>query len=183
MSAIAVCGRYYYIAGGDTLRVAPGHWKAPICVPANQRFTFELTAPISSLTAGAGDALSGKLLTPLRDERKKTIFWPSTPVTHAETLSSFIFAGFRHSLLSKAARSWNFWCAETIPFCRRKGKTAGALFFSARIGYAAHRRAAAHISSGTVQSSDGGYLAPALTDCSCFWRSSIGCWLTRMMPS
>jgi hypothetical protein len=45
----------------------------PVRVPANQRFTFELTAPISSLTAGAGDALSGKLLTPLRDERKRTL--------------------------------------------------------------------------------------------------------------
>jgi hypothetical protein len=46
---------------------------APVRVPANQRFTFELTAPIASLTAGAGDAFSGRLLTPLRDERKKTL--------------------------------------------------------------------------------------------------------------
>lgn len=44
---------------------------APTRVPANQRFTFELTAPIASLTAAAGDAFSGRLLTPLRDARRK----------------------------------------------------------------------------------------------------------------
>jgi hypothetical protein len=38
-------------------------------VPANQRFTVELTAPVASRTAAAGDAFSGRLLTPLRDER------------------------------------------------------------------------------------------------------------------
>jgi hypothetical protein len=42
-------------------------------VPAEQRFTVELTAPIASLTAAAGDAFSGRLLTPLRDERRRTL--------------------------------------------------------------------------------------------------------------
>jgi hypothetical protein len=42
-------------------------------VPAEQRFTIELTSPIASLTAAAGDAFSGRLLTPLRDERRRTL--------------------------------------------------------------------------------------------------------------
>jgi hypothetical protein len=46
---------------------------APIRVPAQQKFTFELTAPIASLTAAAGDAFSGTLLTPLRDQRGRTM--------------------------------------------------------------------------------------------------------------
>jgi len=44
---------------------------APLRVPASQRFTFELTAPIASLTAAAGDVFFGRLLTPLRAERRK----------------------------------------------------------------------------------------------------------------
>lgn len=55
---------------GSSRQIAAG---APVRVPANQRFTFELTAPIASLTAGAGDAFSGRLLTPLRDERGKRL--------------------------------------------------------------------------------------------------------------
>lgn len=45
----------------------------PVRVPGNQRFTFELTAPIASLTAAAGDSFSGRLLTPLRNGRRKTV--------------------------------------------------------------------------------------------------------------
>ncbi|HEY1242994.1 MAG TPA: hypothetical protein VGF16_20670 [Bryobacteraceae bacterium] len=55
---------------GSSRQPAPA---APAGVPANQRFTVELTAPIASLTAAAGDAFSGKLLTPLRNERRKTL--------------------------------------------------------------------------------------------------------------
>jgi hypothetical protein len=50
-----------------------GATAAPLRVPAKQRFTFELSAPIASLTAAAGDAFSGRLLTPLRDKRGKTL--------------------------------------------------------------------------------------------------------------
>lgn len=46
---------------------------AAVRVPAEQRFTVELTAPIASLAAAAGDAFSGRLLTPLRDERRRTL--------------------------------------------------------------------------------------------------------------
>jgi hypothetical protein len=42
-------------------------------VPAEQRFTVELTAPIAALTAAAGDAFSGRLLTPLRDDRTRLL--------------------------------------------------------------------------------------------------------------
>jgi hypothetical protein len=42
-------------------------------VPAEQRFTLELTTPIASVTAAAGDVFSGKLATPLRDERRGTL--------------------------------------------------------------------------------------------------------------
>jgi hypothetical protein len=38
-----------------------------------QRFTMELTAPIASVTAAAGDAFSGKLVSPLRDARGRTL--------------------------------------------------------------------------------------------------------------
>jgi hypothetical protein len=42
---------------------------APVRVPPKQRFTLELAGPIS-LTAAAGDAFLGRLLTPLRDKRR-----------------------------------------------------------------------------------------------------------------
>ena len=42
-------------------------------VPAKQRFTIELTSPIASLTAAAGDGFSGRLLTPLLDERRRML--------------------------------------------------------------------------------------------------------------
>ena len=55
---------------------------APTAVhaPAEQRFTVELTSPIASLTAAAGDAFSGRLLTPLRDERRRTLAWTGSLV-------------------------------------------------------------------------------------------------------
>lgn len=46
---------------------------APVRVPGGQQFTLELTAPIASLTAAAGDAFSGRLVTPLRDEKRRTL--------------------------------------------------------------------------------------------------------------
>jgi hypothetical protein len=46
---------------------------ASVRVPAEQRFTVELAAPIASLSAAAGDAFSGRLLTPLRDERQRML--------------------------------------------------------------------------------------------------------------
>ena len=46
---------------------------APVHVPAPQVFTLELTAPIVSITAAAGDLFSARLATPLRDERGKTL--------------------------------------------------------------------------------------------------------------
>jgi hypothetical protein len=45
----------------------------PVRAAVNQRFTFELTAPIASLTAAAGDAFSGRLLKPLRNKQRKTL--------------------------------------------------------------------------------------------------------------
>jgi hypothetical protein len=51
----------------------PSARATPVRVPVEQRFTVELTAPIASLTAGAGDAFSGRLLTPLRDERRRLL--------------------------------------------------------------------------------------------------------------
>ena len=52
---------------------SPQTGAAPARVLANQRFTFELTAAIASLTAAAGDPFSGRLLTPLRDGRRKKV--------------------------------------------------------------------------------------------------------------
>jgi hypothetical protein len=46
---------------------------APVRVPGGQQFTLELTAPIASLTAAAGDEFSGRLVTPLRDEKRRTL--------------------------------------------------------------------------------------------------------------
>jgi len=47
--------------------------QAAVGVPAGQGFTLELTSPIDSGTAAAGDVFSGKLLTSLRDQRRRTL--------------------------------------------------------------------------------------------------------------
>jgi len=57
------------LAGGS-LRSAP---PAAVRVPAGQGFAMELTDPIASSTAAAGDIFSGKLVTALRDERRRTL--------------------------------------------------------------------------------------------------------------
>jgi hypothetical protein len=58
-------------SGAGSLRpLAPAE---SVRMPAEQRFTVELTSQIASLTAAAGDAFSGRLMTPLRDERRRTV--------------------------------------------------------------------------------------------------------------
>jgi len=54
-------------AAGRTLENAP---PPPLSVPANLRFTLELTAPIPADTAAAGDPFAGRLVAPLRDGKR-----------------------------------------------------------------------------------------------------------------
>jgi hypothetical protein len=57
--------------GADGL--PPSAPSASVPIPAEQRFTVELTAPIVSATAAGGDSFSGRLATPLRDDRRRTL--------------------------------------------------------------------------------------------------------------
>ena len=54
-------------AAGRTAKSAPS---PPPSVPANLRFTIELTAPIPADTAAAGDPFTGRLVAPLRDGKR-----------------------------------------------------------------------------------------------------------------
>lgn len=45
----------------------------PSNVPAGLRFTMELTAPIPTGTAAAGDSFAGRLVSPLRDAKQKVL--------------------------------------------------------------------------------------------------------------
>jgi len=57
----------------DRPRPVESGGSAPVRVLPNQRFTLEVTAPIASVTAAAGDSFTARLLTSLRDERRRTL--------------------------------------------------------------------------------------------------------------
>ena len=55
---------------GTRARGAPPE---PLPLPPGSRFSFELTQPIPSDTAAAGDPFAGRLLQPIRDQKRKVL--------------------------------------------------------------------------------------------------------------